>query len=99
MGHRFSNRKSLDQWSNPSNIQSDTFPVKFSSACYAIAAARTTLQRGSYTNMRPADTGGYYCPTINTTSIIIRGFTLHDEQYNSGNANQNFTGRWIAIGK
>ena len=61
MGHRFSNRKSLDQWSNPSNIQSDTFPVKF--------------------------------------SIIIRGFTLHDEQYNSGNANQNFTGRWIAIGK
>lgn len=57
------------------------------------------MQRGSYTNMRPADTGGYYCPTINTTSIVIRGFTLHDEQYNSGNANQNFTGRWIAVGK
>lgn len=48
--------------------------------------------------MRPADTGGYYVPSISTSAITIRTFILHDEQYNSGNANQNFTGRWIAIG-
>ena len=67
----------MTQWSNPSDVQSDTFPVKFSLACYAISGA-ITKNNNNNTSNNGLCTGGLEIPSI---------------------SNQNFTGRWIAIGK
>ena len=89
---------SLCQWSNPSNVQSDTFPVKFSSACYAISGA-ITKNNNNNTSNNGLCTGGLEIPSISTSSLTIHTFRMSDEQYNRCYLNQNFTGRWIAIGK
>ena len=43
-------------------------------------------------------TGGSYIRNLTTTSFTIIAYRMSDEQYNRVFANQNFTGRFIAIG-
>lgn len=85
------------QWGVSSDNSTITYPIRFSTVY--IVVATTNQYIGNMTNGRPADTCGVLVDNISNTTATVYKAVMHNEQYNSGNANQQFSGYWFAIGR
>lgn len=85
------------QWGVSSDNSTITYPIRFSTVY--IVVATTNQYNGNRTNGRPADTCGVLVNNISNTTATVYKAVMHNEQYNSGNANQQFSGYWFAIGR
>lgn len=85
--------QAVKQWGYKAGVTSITFPLSCS-ACYSVTASGSTFD-----STRPADTGGVRIASISGKGFTIYKHRLGDEQYNSGNANNAFTGYWLAYCK
>lgn len=87
----------VNQWGISSDNSTITYPIRFSTVY--IVVATTNKYIGNKANGRPADTCGVIVESFTTTQAMIYKAVMHDEQYNSGNASQRFSGYWFAIGR
>lgn len=85
------------QWGVSSDNSTITYPIRFSTVY--IVVATTNKYIGNRTNGRPADTCGVLVDNISSTTATVYKAVMHNEQYNSGNGNQQFSGYWFAIGR
>ena len=85
------------QWGSVSNTKNIKFSIT-NSVIYSIIAT-TNSYIGNRTNGRPADTCGVLIQNMTKSNFNIYKAVMHSEQYNSGNANQNFSGYYHSIGK
>ena len=85
------------QWGINSDNSTITYPIRFNTVYVVLATTNT--YRGNRLNGRPADTCGVIVESFTTTQAMIYKAVMHNEQYNSGNGNQQFSGYWFAIGR
>ena len=85
------------QWGVSSDNSTIKYPIRFSTVY--IVVATTNKYIGNRTNGRPADTCGVLVDNISSTTATVYKAVMHNEQYNSGNGNQQFSGYWFAIGR